>query len=85
MEGSEEKYTVGMFKFIGKTLEIPEELIDEENPLKYKPINNFKFLEYCSENSIARGAIKAFCGIWLLGFFFEYLNKIHWLIMYMVI
>lgn len=64
MGGTEEKYTVGMFKFMHKTLQIPEELVDEDNPLKYKPvINNFELLEYCSENNIARGAIDGFFGI----------------------
>lgn len=62
--GTEEKYTIGLFSFMHGTLQIPEEFVDEQNPLQYKPFDNVAFLDYCSKGEVAvQRAIKDFCGI----------------------
>ncbi|KAL3511829.1 hypothetical protein ACH5RR_024546 [Cinchona calisaya] len=62
--GTEEKYTIGLFSFMHGTLPIPEEFVDDKNPLQFKPFDNVAFLDYCGgENVIAQRAIKDFCGI----------------------
>ncbi|KAK6127957.1 hypothetical protein DH2020_038307 [Rehmannia glutinosa] len=41
--GIKEKYSIGIFSFIRGILQVPEELVDHENPLKFKPFNTFFF------------------------------------------
>lgn len=63
--GSEDKYSVGLFSYIQGTLQIPEELVDDDNPLKFKAFDNMEFLDYCKKQGQPSipGAIKAYCGI----------------------
>ncbi|KAM4114058.1 hypothetical protein ACJW30_04G042000 [Castanea mollissima] len=52
----------GLFTFYDETINVPEELVDEEHPLRYKPLN---ILEYLKANVGHGGelSIKAYCGI----------------------
>jgi isopenicillin N synthase-like dioxygenase len=62
--GTEEKYSVGIFSFIRGILQVPEELVDDEHPLKFKSFSNLEFLESCREGGqCMRSAIHAYCGI----------------------
>ncbi|KAK6125157.1 hypothetical protein DH2020_041098 [Rehmannia glutinosa] len=62
--GSKEKYSIGLFSFIRGVLEVPDELVDDEYPLKFKPFSNLEFLKYCVNGGpTAGGAIQAYCGI----------------------
>ncbi|KAK6148928.1 hypothetical protein DH2020_016453 [Rehmannia glutinosa] len=62
--GTKEKYSIGLFTFVRGILQVPEELIDDENPLKFKPFSNLEFLEYCKEGGPKmKGAIQTYCGI----------------------
>ena len=59
------KYSFGLFTFYDKTISVPEELVDEEHPLRYKPLNIFEYLKA----NVGHGgelSIKAYCGIWTL-------------------
>ncbi|EYU24677.1 hypothetical protein MIMGU_mgv1a010266mg [Erythranthe guttata] len=59
------RYSVGFFSFIGGILQVPEELVDNKNPLKFKPFNNLEFLEYCKNGGgpTTESAIITYCGI----------------------
>lgn len=62
--GTKDKYSIGVFSFIRGTLQVPEELIDDENPLKFKSFSNFEFVEHCREGGPKMaGAIQTYCGI----------------------
>ncbi|CAA2999694.1 2-oxoglutarate-dependent dioxygenase AOP3-like [Olea europaea subsp. europaea] len=63
--GDKAKYSVGQFLFSNATMEVPPELVDEENPLKFKPFNHLEFLKYCKEGgqTTLKSAIETYCGI----------------------
>ncbi|KAI3455377.1 hypothetical protein Pfo_012040 [Paulownia fortunei] len=62
--GTKEKYSIGVFSFVRGVLQVPEELVDDENPLKFKSFNNLEFLEYCKEGGAKmKGAIQTYCGL----------------------
>ncbi|CAA0839117.1 2-oxoglutarate (2OG) and Fe(II)-dependent oxygenase superfamily protein [Striga hermonthica] len=62
--GAKEKYSIGIFSFVGGTLQVPDELVDEENPLRFRAFSNLEFLNYCKEGGATmKGAIQAYCGI----------------------
>lgn len=67
MRGSKEKarYSVGIFSFHKGVVQVPEELIDEQHPLRYKPFNNFDMLRYYNteEGRAQENTVKAYCGI----------------------
>ncbi|KAL7140024.1 hypothetical protein ABFS83_09G093000 [Erythranthe nasuta] len=63
-KGSKEKHSVGVFSFIGGVLEVPKELVDHKNPLKFKSFRHLEFVEYCKEGGAKmEGAIQKYCGI----------------------
>ncbi|KAK4566960.1 hypothetical protein RGQ29_002990 [Quercus rubra] len=56
------RYSFGLFTFYDKITSVPEELVDEEHPLRYKPLNIFEYLKA----NVGHGgelSIKAYCGI----------------------
>lgn len=64
MKGDEDKYSLALFSFMRGTLEVPEELIDEENPKQFKSFNNFQYLKYCGTHGYKeKDPLKAFCGV----------------------
>lgn len=44
---SQDRYSVTLFSFNNKTIEVLEELVDVEHPLQLKPFDNVKLLELC--------------------------------------
>ncbi|XP_035547421.1 probable 2-oxoglutarate-dependent dioxygenase AOP1 [Juglans regia] len=58
-----ERYLVGMFAFHDGTIHVPEELVDEEHPLKYKPFNNREYAKAQATLFQQEISVKAFCGI----------------------
>ncbi|KAL1551444.1 putative 2-oxoglutarate-dependent dioxygenase AOP1 [Salvia divinorum] len=66
MEGSEARYSLGQFSFIEKeTVKTPDEFVDEEHPLRYKPFDHLKFLDFFSqeENRRLESPIATYCGV----------------------
>ncbi|KAK4270675.1 hypothetical protein QN277_019453 [Acacia crassicarpa] len=60
------RYCVGFFSFNGKTMEVPEELVDDHNPLRYKPFDNYDYLRFCDTSKIkdpAEVRLATFCGV----------------------
>ncbi|CAI9757758.1 unnamed protein product [Fraxinus pennsylvanica] len=65
IRGEEEKYSIGNFSCVNGMVEVPDKLVDSENPWKFKPFSHLAFLEYCKKGgpTIMQSAIKTFCGI----------------------
>ncbi|KAI3463365.1 hypothetical protein Pfo_020028 [Paulownia fortunei] len=57
-------YSIGLFSFIRGILQLPEEFVDDENPLRFKSFSNLEFLEYCKNSgSTMDASIQTYCGI----------------------
>ncbi|KAK1418877.1 hypothetical protein QVD17_28026 [Tagetes erecta] len=65
MNGQEDRYSITSFSFKKGIIEIPEELVDEEHPQKFKSFDHFKFLEFYAKDPqyLDERIIKSFCGI----------------------
>lgn len=65
MRGEETRYSIGMFSFKRGTIDVPQELVDDANPLRYKPFNHYDFLTYDKANSSHKtiSRIKDYCGL----------------------
>ncbi|XP_061360209.1 2-oxoglutarate-dependent dioxygenase AOP3-like [Gastrolobium bilobum] len=60
-----ERYSMGLLSYAGKIMEPPEELVDEEHPLRYKPFDHYGYLHFFITEEAIKSAspIKAYCGI----------------------
>lgn len=67
MTGSEARYSAGLFSIpkAGYIVKAPEELVDEEHPLLFKPFDHVEFLEfyYRDAGQRAESALKTYCGV----------------------
>lgn len=66
MEGKEARYSIAQFSFMEKLMvHTPQELVDQEHPLVYKPFDHLKFLDFYSkeENRRLESAITTYCGV----------------------
>ncbi|XP_065868971.1 probable 2-oxoglutarate-dependent dioxygenase AOP1 [Euphorbia lathyris] len=65
MKGKVDRYSMGLFAFNSGIIETPEELIDEEHPLMYKPLNHIGLLHFyrTEEGYKSECPLKAYCGI----------------------
>ncbi|KAI5660551.1 hypothetical protein M9H77_29344 [Catharanthus roseus] len=66
MSEEEDRYSLGLFTFIRDLkIEVPEELIDEDHPLQFRPFDHYKYMHfiYSEEGRKSESPIKAFCGI----------------------
>jgi isopenicillin N synthase-like dioxygenase len=62
---NETRHSLGLFAFNEGMISVPEELVDEEHPLQYRPLN---ILEYVKAQKIQVGhggrlSVKAYCGV----------------------
>ncbi|PWA73281.1 oxoglutarate/iron-dependent dioxygenase [Artemisia annua] len=66
MHGDKERYSVGIYAFIrDRKIEVPQQLVDEDHPLQYKPFYNCKLIDYFNtdEGKKSKYPLKSFCGI----------------------
>ncbi|PHT30038.1 putative 2-oxoglutarate-dependent dioxygenase AOP1.2 [Capsicum baccatum] len=67
MTGNEARYSVGLFSLpkAGYTIKAPEELVDDEHPLLFKPFDHLKFLAFCYSKEGMRWEfpLKTYCGV----------------------
>ncbi|KAI3747668.1 hypothetical protein L6452_10241 [Arctium lappa] len=65
MNGQEDRYSAVLFSYKKGIIQIPEELVDQEHPSKFKPFDHYKFLDFFSKDEIYldEKAIKLFCGV----------------------
>ncbi|KAF9603435.1 hypothetical protein IFM89_036136 [Coptis chinensis] len=63
--GDDVRYSVGLFSFNKGVIQTPEEMVDDEHPLLFKPFDHMGFrLFFCTkEGQMAKSAIKSYCGI----------------------
>ncbi|XP_047312425.1 probable 2-oxoglutarate-dependent dioxygenase AOP1 [Impatiens glandulifera] len=64
-EGKGTRYTIALFSFLSKIVQVPEEMIDEENPLQFKPFENVDLLNFYATEAGRRSQdiLKDFCGV----------------------
>ena len=47
IDGSEERYSLGLFTFIKNVeIQVPEELVDDHNPLQFKPFHHYEYFDF---------------------------------------
>lgn len=70
MRGKETRYSTGLFAIpkSGHIIKVPEELVDEEHPLLFKPYDHVEFLgffyaEAHRYGTTAQSALNTFCGV----------------------
>ncbi|XP_021906538.1 LOW QUALITY PROTEIN: probable inactive 2-oxoglutarate-dependent dioxygenase AOP2 [Carica papaya] len=65
MSGKIDRYSLGLFSFNNGVLQVPEELVDQDHPLLYKPFDHLGLLRFyrTPEGSKAQCPIKAYCGV----------------------
>ncbi|XP_071732662.1 probable 2-oxoglutarate-dependent dioxygenase AOP1 [Rutidosis leptorrhynchoides] len=67
MSGNEDRYSIGYFSFgkLDKIIKTPEEMVDEEHPLLFKPYTYGEFIKfyYTKENKNEKFALEKFCGV----------------------
>ncbi|KAI9107534.1 hypothetical protein K1719_021571 [Acacia pycnantha] len=67
MTGNEARYSAGLFTNPkeGYMIKAPEELVDEEHPLLYKPFDRVEFVKYylTEEGQRQKFALMAYCGV----------------------
>ncbi|MCE0481656.1 hypothetical protein HAX54_039547 [Datura stramonium] len=67
MKGNKTRYSVGLFSIPkdGYKIEAPQELVDEEHPLLFKPFDYFEFIDFCytEEGIRCESPIKAYCSV----------------------
>ncbi|KAF8011704.1 hypothetical protein BT93_J2090 [Corymbia citriodora subsp. variegata] len=67
MSGNKARYSVGLFSIPkgGYMIKAPDELVDEEHPLLFKPFDHVEFLGfyYSEAGQSAEFALKTYCGV----------------------
>ncbi|OUZ99667.1 Oxoglutarate/iron-dependent dioxygenase [Macleaya cordata] len=66
MKGDDDtRYSIGLFGFSRKLVEVPKELVDEEHPLQFKPFCQMGLIKFLAteEGQKAESTVKAYCGI----------------------
>ncbi|KAF2301323.1 hypothetical protein GH714_022734 [Hevea brasiliensis] len=66
MTGNEARYSAGLFSIpkAGYMIKAPEELIDEQHPLLFRPFDHVEFLKfYYTEAGQRESALKTYCGV----------------------
>ncbi|XP_058749897.1 probable 2-oxoglutarate-dependent dioxygenase AOP1 [Vicia villosa] len=66
MNAKKTRYSTGLFSFGGKMMEIPEEFVNEEHPLRYKPtFDHYDYLRFYEKEKIneTSSRIEAYFGI----------------------
>ncbi|KAF2323289.1 hypothetical protein GH714_034469 [Hevea brasiliensis] len=65
MNGKVDRYSMGLFAFNSGIIQVPQELVDEEHPLMYKPLDHIGLLYFyrTDEGYKSKCPVKAYCGI----------------------
>ncbi|WCJ40643.1 2-oxoglutarate (2OG) and Fe(II)-dependent oxygenase superfamily protein [Euphorbia peplus] len=65
MKGKVDRYSMGLFAFNSGIIEVAKQLVDEEHPLMYKPLNHLGLLQFyrIDEGYKSPCPLKAYCGI----------------------
>lgn len=67
MAGDNARYSVGLFSIPkgGYIIKAPEELVDEQHPLLFKPFDHFEFLGFVYSEAARQSqyTLKTYCGV----------------------
>ncbi|CAH1422632.1 unnamed protein product [Lactuca virosa] len=67
LQGNQERFSLGLFSFIwDMKIEIPQKLIDEDHPQRFKDFDHYNYLHYyhyTDEGKRSTCPIKSYCGI----------------------
>ncbi|XP_038878200.1 2-oxoglutarate-dependent dioxygenase AOP3-like [Benincasa hispida] len=65
IEGSKERYSTALFSYHKGIIEIPQELVDEQHPLRFNPFNHYGLLGYFSTDECEKmpSTANAYCGV----------------------
>lgn len=65
MQSDKPRYCLALFSFNHGTTDIPEEVVDVEHPLKFKPFDNFGLARFylSGVTSMTESSAKAYCGV----------------------
>ncbi|XP_017605968.2 probable 2-oxoglutarate-dependent dioxygenase AOP1 [Gossypium arboreum] len=60
MKGNDDRYSLGLFATVrgGYMVKVPTELVDDKNPMLFKPHDHEEFLKYFS-SEVAKGVVKS--------------------------
>ncbi|KAF8400723.1 hypothetical protein HHK36_014023 [Tetracentron sinense] len=61
MSGKATRYSTGLFSFSKEVVRTPEELVDEEHPLLFKPFDHMGLLHFIRTDD--ESVLKAYCGV----------------------
>ncbi|KAM7480402.1 hypothetical protein LguiA_028615 [Lonicera macranthoides] len=64
MYGKETRYTIALFSFLSKTVQVPDEFVDDENPLQFRPFVHVDLLKFYDTDHGRRSQniLQDFCG-----------------------
>ncbi|KAI5337200.1 hypothetical protein L3X38_016469 [Prunus dulcis] len=67
MNGNEARYSIGLYSAPkeGYIIKAPNEVVDEEHPLLFKPYEHAQFIAFCNSEAGQRGpfSLKTYCGV----------------------
>ncbi|KAG8391559.1 hypothetical protein BUALT_Bualt01G0200200 [Buddleja alternifolia] len=65
MKGDKPRYCLALFSFNHGTTHIPEELVDSDHPLQFRPFDNFGLARFYLRGvpQMAESTAKAYCGV----------------------
>lgn len=65
MSGEEERYSLGLFQFSSRMIQVLEELGDDERPLEFKSFDHLGLLSFfhTEEGKKSKSLIRSYCGI----------------------
>jgi hypothetical protein len=62
MNGKKTIHFLALFTFNEGTIHVPEELVDEEHPLQYKPFDHIEYVR-SEKGHGTENPIKVYCGV----------------------
>lgn len=63
MSGTKPRYSIALFSYHNGTIEIPDELVDEQHPLKFNSFDHYGLLNHYHKAPTTGPTAKAYCGV----------------------
>ncbi|KAK2975773.1 hypothetical protein RJ640_014596, partial [Escallonia rubra] len=66
MSGDQARYSLALFSFNDGVIQVPEEVVDDEHPLQFKPFDHFGYFRFCMAHVGKRKfehLTEEFCGV----------------------
>lgn len=64
-QGKETRYTIALFSFLSNKVQVPDEFVDDEHPLQFKPFDHVDLLNFyvTEKGRTSQNIVKDFCGV----------------------